>query len=53
MKRRDFNRLVVGAGITPIFAKSSFAQMSPDELQEHACEGGCTKHHHQEFSANL
>ena len=33
MKRRDFNRLVVGAGITPIFAKPSFAQMSPEELQ--------------------
>ena len=32
MKRRDFNRIVLGAGISPIFAKSSFAQMSPEEL---------------------
>ena len=33
MKRRDFNRLVLGAGASPFFAKSSFAQMSPEELQ--------------------
>jgi hypothetical protein len=33
MKRRDFNRLVVGAGVSPIFAKSSLAQMSAEELQ--------------------
>ena len=33
MKRRDFNRIVLGAGVSPIFAKSSFAQMSPEELQ--------------------
>ena len=33
MKRRDFNRLVLGAGVTPIFAKSSLAQMSAEELQ--------------------
>ena len=34
MKRRDFNRIVLGAGISPIFAKSSLAQMSPEELQK-------------------
>ena len=33
MKRRDFNRLVLGAGVSPIFAKSSLAQMSGEELQ--------------------
>ena len=33
MKRRDFNRLVVGAGVSPIFAKSSLAQMSAEELK--------------------
>ena len=33
MKRRDFNRLVVGAGVSPIFAKSSLAQMSAEEIQ--------------------
>src|SRR4249920_4240836 len=34
MKRRDFNRLVLaGAGISPILARSSLAQMSPEELQ--------------------
>ena len=34
MKRRDFNRLVLaGAGISPIFARSSLAQMSAEELQ--------------------
>ena len=32
MKRRDFNRLVLGAGVSPILAKSSLAQMSPEEL---------------------
>ena len=53
MKRRDFNRLVLGAGVSPIFAKSSFAQMSAEELQSHAFEGGSTKHHYQEFSADL
>jgi hypothetical protein len=33
MKRRDFNRLVLGAGVSPILAKSSLAQMSTEELQ--------------------
>ena len=33
MKRRDFNRLVLGAGVSPILAKPSLAQMSPEELQ--------------------
>ena len=34
MKRRDFNRLVLaGAGISPILARSSLAQMSAEELQ--------------------
>ena len=33
MKRRDFNRLVLGAGASPAFAKSSLAQMSAEELQ--------------------
>jgi hypothetical protein len=33
MKRRDFNRLVLCAGVTPIFAKSSLAQMSAEEQQ--------------------
>ena len=33
MKRRDFGRFVLGAGSIPIFAKSSFAQMSAEELQ--------------------
>jgi hypothetical protein len=32
MKRRDFNRLVVGAGISPILARPSLAQMSAEEL---------------------
>ena len=33
IKRRDFNRLVLaGAGISPIFARSSLAQMSPEEI---------------------
>ncbi|MGA9009600.1 MAG: hypothetical protein WB495_22630, partial [Xanthobacteraceae bacterium] len=32
MKRRDFNRIVLGAGVSPVFAKSSLAQMSPEEL---------------------
>ena len=31
MKRRDFNRLVLGGGVSPFFAKSSLAQMSPEE----------------------
>ena len=33
MKRRDFNRLVLGAGVSPILAKPSLAQMSAEELQ--------------------
>ena len=34
IKRRDFNRLVLaGAGISPILARSSLAQMSAEELQ--------------------
>ena len=33
MRRRDFNRIVLGAGVSPIFAKSSLAQMSPEEVQ--------------------
>ena len=33
MKRRDFNRLVLAAGASPVFAKSSLAQMSAEELQ--------------------
>ena len=33
MKRRDFNRLMLGAGVTPILSKSSLAQMSAEELQ--------------------
>ena len=33
MKRRDFNRLVIGAGVSPVLAKSSLAQMSGEELQ--------------------
>ena len=54
MKRRDFNRLVLaGAGISPILARSSLAQMSAEELQSYASEGGYTKHHHQEFAAHL
>jgi hypothetical protein len=32
MKRRDFNRLVLGAGVSPFVAKSSLAQMSAEEL---------------------
>ena len=33
MKRRDFNRLVLGVGASSAFAKSSLAQMSAEELQ--------------------
>jgi hypothetical protein len=33
MKRRVFNRIVLGAGVGSIFAKSSLAQMSAEELQ--------------------
>jgi hypothetical protein len=33
MKRRDFHRLVLAAGVSPVFAKSSLAQMSAEELQ--------------------
>ena len=33
MKRRDFNQLVLGAGVSPIFPKSSLAQMSAEELR--------------------
>ena len=34
MKRRDFHRLVLaGAGISPILARSSLAQMSAEESQ--------------------
>jgi hypothetical protein len=34
MKRRDFNHLVLAsAGLSPILARSSFAQMSAEELQ--------------------
>jgi hypothetical protein len=33
MKRRDFNRLVLAAGASSAFAKSSLAQMSAEELQ--------------------
>jgi hypothetical protein len=33
MKRRDFNRLVVGAGVSPIFAGPSLAQMSAEEIR--------------------
>jgi hypothetical protein len=32
MKRRDFNRLVLSAGVSPILAKPSLAQMSAEEL---------------------
>jgi hypothetical protein len=32
MKRRDFNRLVLSAGVGPILAKPSLAQMSAEEL---------------------
>ena len=53
MKRRDFNRLVLGAGVSPIFAKPSLAQMSAEELQTRAFEGGRTKHHYQEFATDL
>jgi hypothetical protein len=31
MKRRDFNRLVIGAGASSAFAKSALAQMSAEE----------------------
>jgi hypothetical protein len=31
MERRDFNRLLLGAGVTPFLAKPSLAQMSPEE----------------------
>jgi hypothetical protein len=31
MKRRDFNRLLLGAGTTPFLANSSLAQMMPEE----------------------
>ena len=53
MKRRDFNRLVLGAGVSPIFAKSSLAQMSAEEIANDAFEGGRTEHHYQEFPADL
>ena len=33
MKRRDFNRLVLAAGASSAFAKSSLAQMSAEEAQ--------------------
>ncbi len=33
MKRRDFSRIMLGAGVSPIFAKSSLAQMSAAEVQ--------------------
>jgi hypothetical protein len=33
MKRRAFNRIVLGAGASSIFAKSSFARKSAEELQ--------------------
>ncbi|MFY9838360.1 MAG: hypothetical protein WAK55_18200 [Xanthobacteraceae bacterium] len=40
MKRRDFNRLVLGAGGSSILAKSSLAQMSADELQTTPSKAG-------------
>src|ERR1700721_724089 len=40
MKRRDFNRLVLGAGVSPILTKSSLAQMSGEELQTTPSKGG-------------
>ena len=52
MKRRDLGRLVLGAGAVPLFAKSSFAQMSAEELQT-AIEAKCAKHRYQEFSTDL
>ena len=33
MKRRDFNRLVLAAGVSSAFAESSLAQMSAEEAQ--------------------
>src|SRR6202046_2404395 len=33
MKRRDFNRLALGAGVSPILATPLLAQMSSEELQ--------------------
>ena len=42
MKRRDFNRLVVGAGISPLFVKPSLAQMSAEEIQTAPSKAGCT-----------
>src|SRR5277367_6638318 len=33
MRRRDFNRLLIGAGASPALATSSFAQMAPEEVE--------------------
>jgi hypothetical protein len=33
MKRRDFNRLALGAGLSPIVTKPTLAQMSAEELK--------------------
>jgi hypothetical protein len=34
MKRRDFNRLALSAGLSPIVAKPTIAQMSVEELKK-------------------
>ena len=33
MKRRDFNRLALGVGVSPVLATPLLAQMSSEELQ--------------------
>ena len=53
MKRRDFSRLVLGAGVSPdpceIIARTNVGR----GIANHAFEGGRTKHHYQEFPTDL
>ena len=53
MKRREFNRLALGAGVSPLLASRAFAQ-GPD-IESCSCRSAAAKlqYRHQEYSTNL
>ena len=53
MKRRDFSRLVLAAGASSAFAKSSLAQMSAEETQNPPAKSALPSIHHQELATYL
>ena len=53
MKRRDFNRLALGAGVSPVFANPTAGAMVRRAFSAHSAAATKIQYRHQEFSPHI